>query len=43
MITGERTTMKKKFLIILTAMMLLLAGCGKSDDENADSAAETGV
>ena len=35
--------MKKKFLIILTAMMLLLAGCGKSDDENADSAAETGV
>ena len=35
--------MKKKFLIILTAMMFLLGGCGKSDEENADSAAETDV
>jgi len=34
---------KKKFLIILTAMMFLLGGCGKSDEENADSAAETDV
>lgn len=35
--------MKKKFLIVLTAVVLLLAGCGKSDEENADSVAETDV
>ena len=35
--------MKKKFLIVLTAAVLLLAGCGKSDEENADSPAETDV
>ena len=35
--------MKKKILILLTSVVFLLAGCGKSDDENADSAAETGV
>lgn len=35
--------MKKRFLIVLTAAVLLLAGCGKSDEENADSVAETDV